>query len=64
MPDTRGTEFTEVNAQVEDDQSDESSGDACGLLFAISVSLFSILFYVAAIGFILWVIAMMLGLVE
>ncbi len=53
-----------MNAQVEDDQSDESSGDACGLLFAISVSLFSILFYVAAIGFILWVIAMMLGLVE
>ena len=64
VPDPTVTQTSADDTNVEDAKADGHPADTCGLLFTIGISLFSILFYLAAFGLIAWVIAMMLGLNE
>ena len=63
VPDAAEIEPAVDNAKVDEGQEDKAPHDVCGFLFAIGISLFSILFYFAIFGLIAWVIAMMLGLI-
>ena len=64
VPDPAVTEPNAENDTVDDARVDGHPADICGVIFALGISLFSILFYLAIFGLIAWVIAVMLGLVE
>lgn len=64
VPDPEEMESSVDNSNIDDAQEDAAAFDTCGLLFTIGISLFSILFYLAAFGLIAWVIASMLGLID
>lgn len=64
VPDPEEMESSVDNSNVDDAQEDAAAFNTCGVLSAIGVSLFGILFYLAIFGVIAWVIASMLGLID
>ena len=64
VPDPTVEDSSADNSNVDDTQEDAGKRNPCGVLFAIGVSFFSILLYLAGFGLIAWMIASMLGMFD